>query len=206
MTTSTNKAEQKGRIADWLTISRVAVAPIMVAIIIYGWPVTGWALVATIVFALAALTDFFDDVIGGKETSKARVFGWFDDIADSLLTMSTLVALAYVLFSSSALHWTLIAPLVVLAVCFGLAGVMRTKLLDNGGGRLADWAGALAQLATAFLIATPWLSAWINSLRSQPDDLSLFTPWVWQIGLLVLAISAVLSLVSLFRLLKAQSS
>lgn len=203
MTTSTTKPTTASWVSDILTVSRAAAAPLIMALIVLKWPDIGWALIATIVFALAVLTDIFDDLIGGKDTGSSRVFGWFDDIADALLTMSALFALAWVLYAGTGLTLLFVIPVAVLTVCFFIAGVMRTKLLDSGGGRLADISGAVAQLGTGLMIASPWAGNWVSNLTGMGEY--GFTPIVWQIGVGVLCLAAVMSLVSLFRLLKAHS-
>jgi len=66
--------ETGGMIADGLTVIRALITPIIMVIIVKGWPLPGYALLASIVFIGAALTDIFDDYFGGAETAIHRKF------------------------------------------------------------------------------------------------------------------------------------
>ena len=69
-----------GAIADILTLLRALLTPVIMFIIIKGgWPNPGTALLVSVLFIFAALTDIFDDYFGGAETAPSRTFGWFDD-------------------------------------------------------------------------------------------------------------------------------
>ena len=48
----------------WLTLFRVALLPVMVAV--YYWPFRGHNITAAIVFVLAALTDSFDGYLARR--------------------------------------------------------------------------------------------------------------------------------------------
>ena len=102
MTISTNKVDENqttatsGAIADALTLVRVVLVPVIMFLIIKGWPNLDMAVLASSLFIVAALTDFFDDYFGGTEKAVHRKFGWFDDIADILLVIGTLAAMLYV--------------------------------------------------------------------------------------------------------------
>ena len=96
MTISTNKTGETsstatgGALADALTLIRLVLTPIIMMVIIKGWPNLDMAVLASVLFIVAALTDFFDDYFGGTEMAVHRKFGWFDDIADILLVIGTL--------------------------------------------------------------------------------------------------------------------
>ncbi len=74
-----------GAIADALTLVRLILTPVIMFVIIKGWPNLDMAVLATVLLIIAAATDFFDDYFGGTENAPHRKFGWFDDIADIMI-------------------------------------------------------------------------------------------------------------------------
>ena len=87
MNTSTNNDNSSpgGAFADGLTLVRFLLTPIVMLVILNGWPSNQMAIMASILFVIAAFTDIFDDLTGGAETARGRKLGWFDDIADTCL-------------------------------------------------------------------------------------------------------------------------
>jgi len=90
-----------GNLPNYLTIFRVLLIPVVVALLLLsdsdsGWLAEhksnlGWA--AGWIFALASITDFFDGYIARKRNI-VTVFGSFlDPIADKFLTVSSLIML-----------------------------------------------------------------------------------------------------------------
>jgi len=65
--------ETRGAFADGLTLIRFILTPVIMAIIVMGWPSTQVAVLATALLIIAAVTDIFDDIIGGSERSKASL-------------------------------------------------------------------------------------------------------------------------------------
>ena len=74
--------------ANQLTLLRVALIPVFVILVIYGY--LGWAL---IVFMIAALTDALDGLIARRTGQKSALGAWLDPMADKLLAVSTFVVL-----------------------------------------------------------------------------------------------------------------
>jgi hypothetical protein len=58
--------ETRGAFADGLTLIRFILTPVIMAIIVMGWPSTQVAVLATALLIIAAVTDIFDDIIGGS--------------------------------------------------------------------------------------------------------------------------------------------
>ena len=80
-----------GALADALTLLRILIMPLVAFLIWKGWqPVAaggidlGLTLLASALFAIGALTDIFDDFLGGNERSVHRKFGFLDDVADTV--------------------------------------------------------------------------------------------------------------------------
>lgn len=94
------KKKRKFRIKDdvltlpnWLTMIRIIAIPIIAVLILIDTRITDF--VATIVYSLAAITDFFDGYIARKK-NLISVFGKFlDPLADKLVVLSILVVLLF---------------------------------------------------------------------------------------------------------------
>ena len=214
MTTSTNKVDENqttatsGAIADALTLVRVVLVPVIMFLIIKGWPNLDMAVLASSLFIVAALTDFFDDYFGGTEKAVHRKFGWFDDIADILLVIGTLAAMLYVTHKNGFLAWTFAIPAGVIILREGLVGLLKGYQMTKTGWpetRFGDLKNGLIMLGTCLLLASPWLTTWIDRLLAGADNaMDIYgstSPYVWLIGEGVLWIAAIISIITGIKLL-----
>ncbi len=202
MNTSTNKttAFLGGAFADGLTLIRAALAPVIMFVIVKGgWPAIDMAVLASVLFIIAALTDILDDVFGGDETNTNRALGWFDDIADVLLITGTLAAMLWSLFSSGFLTWVFAVPASVIILRDILIGAMNGRQLRISGWPETKFGTVktfTCLLAVSALVATPWLSVWIGNVQSSDsaEVISVGAPWVGQAALALLWLAALMSL------------
>jgi len=215
MNTSTNnKNVQNGQVqiggafADGLTLVRLILTPIIMTIIIIGWPKNGLAILASALFLIAALTDIFDDYFGGNENSAARQFGWFDDIADTILVLGTLAAMLFVVYKQGILGWAFAVPAIAIIVREVIVGLVKGYDLTKTGWpetRLGTAKNALIMFATCLLLASPWLTSWIDSFRITDENVMEIygtnSAYVWMTGQVILWAGAALSLVTGFQLL-----
>ena len=214
MTTSTNKVDENqttatsGAIADALTLVRVVLVPVIMFLTIKGWPNLDMAVLASSLFIVAALTDFFDDYFGGTEKAVHRKFGWFDDIADILLVIGTLAAMLYVTHKNGFLAWTFAIPAGVIILREGLVGLLKGYQMTKTGWpetRFGDLKNGLIMLGTCLLLASPWLTTWIDRLLAGSDNaMDIYgstSPYVWLIGEGVLWIAAIISIITGIKLL-----
>lgn len=214
MTTSTNKVDENqttatsGAIADALTLVRVVLVPVIMFLIIKGWPNLDMAVLASSLFIVAALTDFFDDYFGGTEKAVHRKFGWFDDIADILLVIGTLAAMLYVTHKNGFLAWTFAIPAGVIILREGLVGLLKGYQMTKTGWpetRFGDLKNGLIMLGTCLLLASPWLTTWIDRLLAGADNaMDIYgstSPYVWLIGEGILWIAAIISIITGIKLL-----
>ena len=171
MTISTNKTGETGStatggaLADALTLIRLVLTPIIMMVIIKGWPNLDMAVLASVLFIVAALTDFFDDYFGGTEMAVHRKFGWFDDIADILLVIGTLAAMLYVTHKNGLLAWTFAIPAGVIIIREILVGLVKGYEMTKTGWpetKFGDLKNGLVMLGTCLLVASPWLTTWID--------------------------------------------
>lgn len=213
MNTSTNKdmAATSGAFADGLTLVRVAMTPIIMLVIIRGgWPNIDMALLASMLFIVAAVTDLLDNAIGGHETSQTRHLGWFDDIADTALITGTLAAMLWCLYAAQAATWVFAVPALAIIIRDILVGLIKGRAFRKTGWpetRFGSIKTFFTMLAVSMLIASPWLSNWIGRLQSNIDpETNVYTaPWVGTVTLGLLWIAALFSLITGLMLLTGKT-
>ena len=213
--------EQPSNFADFLTLLRAFLVPVIVLVIIIGWSATrndpstsdpsglvfsnmlGASFIATLLFGLAALTDVLDDMLGGAETSAFRRFGWFDDIADTLLVVGTLAALVFATWRVGALGLGLAVPALIIIGREAVVGLAKGYQLMRTGWPQTAWGtakNALAMLSTLVLVASPWLTGVVDGFRANADNAYQVyaepSNLVWNAGLIGLWITAILSVVT----------
>ena len=218
--TTMTPAGVRGTVADALTFLRAILTPIIMAVIIIGWKGTpeeggylvfekmlSYSVLASVLFGLAALSDVLDDAIGGAETSAYRRYGWFDDIADIILVVGTLAALLFATWQAGALGLGLVIPAIVIIARELIVGLGLGYKLSRTGWpqtRLGTAKNALAMLSTLILVASPWLTNWIDKMRFDGSNAeTLFiepSAYVWNIGLVGLWATALLSVVTMVML------
>lgn len=218
MTISTNKTGETGStatggaLADALTLIRLVLTPIIMMVIIKGWPNLDMAVLASVLFIVAALTDFFDDYFGGTEMAVHRKFGWFDDIADILLVIGTLAAMLYVTHKNGLLAWTFAIPAGVIIAREVLVGLVKGYEMTKTGWpetKFGDLKNGLVMLGTCLLVASPWLTTWIDRAIAGPDNaMEVYgstSPYVWLIGEGILWFAAIVSVLTGFKLLTTKT-
>lgn len=199
-----------GAFADGLTLIRLVLTPLVMFVIIgMGWPDIGPAILASCLFIVAALTDFFDDVIGGAKTSAYRKFGWFDDIADLVLIIGTLIALAVVINRAGLMGWAFAIPAAIIIGREVIVGLVKGYEFSRHGWPSTKWLAmknTLTFVAVLALVASPWLTSWIDSARAEPTNLMDVyggnAAYVWMAAQITLWCAALLSLVTGIALLR----
>ena len=212
--------EQGAALADGLTLVRLILGPLVAIIIIYGlrymktgegmpdlpYRDFGFAVLATVLFALGALTDLLDDMLGGAQKAGGRMFGWFDDAADAVLIGAALLALVYTSQKAGVLSPALLTLTILYVGRDILVGILKGFDFSKTGvphSKLGDYKNALAMLGTSLLIAAPWLGTIIERLRASTTD-NLAEAWmtsgniVTNLGLVSLGLAVILSLITAF--------
>lgn len=199
-----------GAFADGLTFIRLFLTPIIMVIIITSWPDTKMAVFASILFLIAAVTDIFDDYIGGASRSIYRKYGWIDDVADTVLVTGTLFALLVVMVRDDLLNWIFTVPALVLILREIVVGLFKGRELRQFGWpdyKLSNAKVGLSVLAVCVLVASPWLSQFTDIFRAENDPsklLNVGSPWVWTFGVVCLWVAAVLSIISAVRIFRTK--
>lgn len=197
-----------GAFADGLTLVRLLVTPVIMTLILWQWPDPQIAILASVLFIVAAITDIFDDWFGGASRSLTRRYGYLDDIADTVLIVGALTALAIVLFRGGLMHWAFAVPVVILIGREMLVGLLKGFELSRHGwpdNVISNTKTAFAMLGTTLLVGSPWLTQLLDRIRAGDDRVmevySAGSPAIWIIGQACLWIAAVFSLISAYKIL-----
>ena len=130
-----------------LTLSRIAVIPLLIALFYWENPLSGW--VALGFFTLAAITDFFDGYLARTMDQHSRLGQMLDPIADKLLVAS--VVLMLVAFQQAPV----LAALVFLCrelMVSGLREFLAKIRVSMPVSRLAKWKTFIQMFAIGFLL------------------------------------------------------
>lgn len=169
-----------------LTIIRVLLIPVM--ILFYYLPVPWSNFAASLVFALASMTDFFDGYFARKHNSFSKFGAFLDPVADKLTVTTALVILLQ--------NHPTILMMIATAIIIG------RELTISG---LREWMAELGNRATVNVlmvgkIKTVFQMTAIGFLLFEHNFLGL--P-IYNIGLVLLYIAAALTLWSMFVYLRA---
>jgi CDP-diacylglycerol--glycerol-3-phosphate 3-phosphatidyltransferase len=135
-----------------LTYGRVAAVPVVVGFLF--WPNEPWARWSALaVYAIAAITDFFDGYLARAWSQQSSLGRMLDPIADKLLVASCLLMLAA---DETIRGWTLLAAVIILCREILVSG-LREFLAELRVGipvtKLAKWKTFGQLVAIGFLIA-----------------------------------------------------
>jgi len=173
---------------DALTIARAASVPFVV--LLYAWDFNGHNYWATVLFALAMATDWFDGRIARSRGRSSRLGSLLDPVADKILVLAVLVMLVD---QHVAPGW-MVALIVVrefLVTALRLAAVERGVVLRARDlGKLKTWSQAIAAAVGGFAAAGAWSTdvawwallialvlTWISGL-----DYARAAPQLWRSG------------------------
>jgi len=173
-------------IPNFLTLLRIALIPVLIGV--FYLPFSWTNILSTAVFALAAITDWFDGYLARRWNQTSAFGAFLDPVADKLV-----VAVALVLLVEK--HPT---PWMVLPA----AVIIGREITVSA---LREWMAELGQRAKVAVSnigkikTTAQMAALLMLLYHKP----LFGLPIYQIGYLLLYISAILTLWSMFVYLRA---
>jgi CDP-diacylglycerol--glycerol-3-phosphate 3-phosphatidyltransferase len=145
---------------DQLTVARILSVPIVVAL--YEWEFSHNEYWATVVFALAMATDWFDGRLARRWDRTSPLGSLLDPIADKVLVLSVLI----VLVDDGVFPAWMVAAIVArefLVSGLRLAALERGVVLHARDlGKLKTWAQAVAAGVGGFAAAGAWdqTAAW----------------------------------------------
>jgi cardiolipin synthase len=175
-----------------LTYGRIAAVPVVVGLL-YWQSIVGGGLwlrwVALVVFIAAAVTDILDGYLARVWEQQSSLGRMLDPIADKLLVASCLLMLAA---EETIRGWTLFAAVVILCreiLVSGLREYLAELRVSVPVTRLAKWKTAGQLVSIGFLIA------------GEAGD--RIVPGVTQLGILLLWLSALLTLYTGYDYMRA---
>jgi len=133
-----------------LTLSRIAVIPMIVALFFFDGDAARWA--ACALFAVAAITDYFDGYLARARQEVSKLGRFLDPVADKLLVVTLIVML--VAFDRMSLVTVLPAIIIVCReiIVSGLREFLATLQISLPVTSLAKWKTAIQLFALGFLI------------------------------------------------------
>ncbi len=143
--------------ATKLTLARIALIPVFLILLYWGFPGAKWAALA--VFILASLTDTLDGYVARKYDQVSTVGKFLDPLADKILVAA---AMCWLVGNGQMWAWALAT---VLLREFAVSG-LRLIAAERGLVIAAAWSGKVKTFATmvciCFMLVFDW--AWLNIL------------------------------------------
>ncbi len=141
--------------ATKLTLARIALIPVFLILLYWGFPGAKWAALA--VFILASLTDTLDGYVARKYDQVSTVGKFLDPLADKILVAA---AMCWLVGNGQMWAWALAT---VLLREFAVSG-LRLIAAERGLVIAAAWSGKVKTFATMVCICfmlvfdRPWLN------------------------------------------------
>lgn len=168
---------------NYLTLLRVLLLPVFVTLFLLPWQYG--KLAAAMVFALVAITDYFDGYLARKLNQSSRFGAFLDPVADKLTVAAALVVIVGYYQSL----WVTIPAIII---------VSREILVSA----LREW---MAELGARGKVAVSWLGKWKTTAQMAAIGglLSALNPVIINISLGLLLIAAALTIWSMLDYLRA---
>ncbi len=169
-----------------LTLLRVAVIPVVLALFYLDWPHGRQA--AAILFAVAAITDWFDGWLARTLGQTSKFGAFLDPVADKLLVAVALVMLLH------REQGEVLAILVAVIIGREITISALREWMAELGARTSVRVGMVGKIKTAFQMVAIWMMLWREDIFAIP---------VYQIGFGLLFVAAVLTVYSMVVYLRA---
>ncbi len=181
-------ASRNWNLPNLLTYGRVAAVPLVVAFLF--WPSEAWARwTALAIYAVAAITDFFDGYLARVWAQQSSLGRMLDPIADKLLVAAALLALTADRTISGPSLWAAIVILCREILVSGLREYLAELRVSVPVTAVAKWKTTAQMVALGFLIAGP------SGEAVLPGSIN--------IGIVLLWIAAILTLYTGWDYMKA---
>ncbi len=142
-----------------LTLSRVAVVPLLIGAFYLDRPLANWITCA--LFTAAALTDFLDGYLARSWDQVTRLGRFLDPVADKVMVAA---ALFMMVAQGQIAGWLVLPALVILCREILVSGLREFLAGINVGmpvSRLAKWKTALQMAAIGLLLVGDAAPAWL---------------------------------------------
>ncbi|MDE2030554.1 MAG: CDP-diacylglycerol--glycerol-3-phosphate 3-phosphatidyltransferase, partial [Alphaproteobacteria bacterium] len=164
-------------LANKLTISRIAVIPAILLLLVIPHPWAAWSALG--LFAFAGITDYLDGYMARRDNDVTKIGQFLDPIADKLLVASVILMLVY----NGQINGINVFPAVIILMrevaVSGLREFLAELRVSVPVSKLAKWKTTIQILALGFLIVGRYAPAFIPS--TAIGDLCL-----WAAGILTL--------------------
>lgn len=178
-------------IPNILTLLRLAVIPLVLGLFYVDWPHGREA--AAILFAVAAITDWFDGWLARQLGQTSKFGAFLDPVADKLLVAVSLVMLlhdAHRTGDSGAILAIVVAIIIGREITISALREWMAEL----GARTSVAVGMVGKVKTTFQMVAIWMMLWREDLFGLP---------VYQMGFVLLLVAAVLTVYSMVVYLRA---
>ena len=154
MVMSISTQNKRWSIPNLLTYGRVVAVPIVVALLF--WPEEHWARWTALgIFAIAAITDFFDGYLARVLSQHSTLGRMLDPIADKLIVSACLMMLVADRGITGVSLWTAIVILCREILVSGLREFLAELHVGVPVSTVAKWKTTMQLIAIGFLIAGP---------------------------------------------------
>ena len=126
-------------LANWLTIVRILLVPVLVTLLVYNR-----VMLALATFVIAAITDMMDGYIARTRGTKTRLGAFLDPLADKLLLTASYVTLTYK-FPKVLPFW-----LTAVVISRDLMLILVAVLIMLTGGKIHPVPTMLGKTSTVF--------------------------------------------------------
>lgn len=158
-----------------LTYARAVAAPVLLAILMSGWTAAGW--VASVLFVIAALTDWFDGALARKYGTESNMGRFMDPIADKILVLGAVVMLLAMGRVDPIMVFLLLARDIFIG---GIRAAAATNNLVIAAKPFGKWKTALQ------MVAIPLLLIYEPLFGLPIGDIGYYALWV-SVGLSVIS-------------------
>ncbi|MDD3029088.1 MAG: CDP-diacylglycerol--glycerol-3-phosphate 3-phosphatidyltransferase [Alphaproteobacteria bacterium] len=145
--------------ANKLTLSRILVIPVILALLVIPHAWAAWA--ALILFSAAGATDWLDGYLARRDNQVTRVGQFLDPIADKLLVASVILVLVW----TKQIDGINVLPAVIILMrevaVSGLREFLAGLSVSVPVSRLAKWKTTIQLIALGFLIVGKYAPAMI---------------------------------------------
>lgn len=178
-------------IPNVLTLLRLAVIPIVLALFFLPWPHAREA--SAVLFAVAAITDWFDGWLARQLGQTSKFGAFLDPVADKLLVAVSLVMLlhdAETVGGRSGLLSLLVAVIIGREITISALREWMAEL----GARTSVAVGMVGKVKTGFQMTAIWMMLWREPIFGLPT---------YQLGFGLLFVAAALTVYSMVVYLRA---
>ncbi|MCW8908491.1 MAG: CDP-diacylglycerol--glycerol-3-phosphate 3-phosphatidyltransferase [Sedimenticola sp.] len=173
-------------IPNLLTLLRILLIPVFVVLFYLPWQYASEA--CAVVFALAAITDWFDGYLARKLGQVSALGAFLDPVADKLMVAAALILLV----QQDPIPGLAIPVLVIIGREITISALR--EWMAEIGARAQIAVSAIGKIKTAFQMTAIFLMIYRNELFGMP---------VYTIGFVLLYVAVVLTLWSMFMYLRA---